>query len=213
MNTNNTKNIIKCQALIRGYLFRKKQPLTSLKLRKLLFHIENINERKQTQLDYYKKNNSSKEILYYVELAGKSFGEKYMEHIAREYFKLDKKKDTTHDHVKLSKTIEQKSARYHANGADWKWQHIEMKHDFDYLLLCGLDFQSIKFFITCKKNLEKLIQLKIITGQGKRINGFAEPQQGYWFSRNDFKKKNILFNDYFQEIKNEKDLVNYIQNN
>ena len=71
----------------------------------------------------------------------------------------------------------------------------------------------IKFFITCKKNLEKLIQLKIITGQGKKINDFAEPQQGYWFSRNDFKKKNILFYDYFQEIKNEKDLVNYIQNN
>ena len=31
-----------------------------------------------------------------------------MKHIAREYFQLEKKKDTTHDHVKLSKTIEQK---------------------------------------------------------------------------------------------------------
>ena len=86
------EKIMKCQALIRGYLCRRKQPLTSIKLRKLSFHKKNTNEKKKTQLDYYKKNKSSKEILYYVDIPGKSFGEKYMEHIAREYFKLDKKK-------------------------------------------------------------------------------------------------------------------------
>ena len=206
------EKIIKCQALIRGYLFRRKQPLTCIKLRQLSFHIPNTKEKKKTQLDYYKENKSSQDILYYVDTPGKSFGEKYMENVAREYFRLEKKKDTTHDHVKLSKTIEQKSARYHANGTDWKWQHIEMKHPFDHLLLCGLDFHSIRFFIAPRENVEKLIELKIITGQGKKINGSAEPQQGYWFSRNDFQKKNVSFDDYFQEIMNEKDLVYYLKN-
>jgi hypothetical protein len=206
------KKIIKFQALVRGYLCRKKQPLTSLKLRKLSFHIKNTNEKKKTQLDYYIKNKSSIDILYYVDTPGKSFGEKYMENVAREYFKLDKKTNTTHDHVKLSQTIEQKSARYHANGTDWKWQHIEMKHHFDHLLLCGLDFHCIRFFISSREKVEKLIQLKIITGQGKKINGSADPQQGYWFSRSDFKKKNVSFDDYFQEIMNEKDLVYYLEN-
>jgi hypothetical protein len=206
------KKIIKCQALIRGYLCRKRQPLTSVKLRKLSLHKKNMNEKKKTQLDYYIKNKSSKDILYYVDIPGKSFGEKYMEYIAREYFQLNKKTNTTHDHVKLSKTIEQKSARYHASGDDWKWQHIEMKHHFDYLLLCGLDFHCIRFFISSREKVQELIHLKIITGQGKKINGSAEPQQGYWFSRSDFKKKNILFDDYFQEIMNEKDLVYYLEN-
>lgn len=206
------EKVIQCQAVIRGYLYRQKQPLTSLKLKKLLCHKKNVNEKKKTQLDYYIENNASKDILYYVDIPGKSFGEKYMEPIAREHFKLEKRRDTTHDHIKLSKTIEQKSARYHANGGDWKWQHIEMKHNFDYLLLCGLDFNSIRFFITFRKNVEKLIQLEVITGQGKKINGSADPQQGYWFSRSDFKKKSLHFHDYFQEITNEKKLVFYLEN-
>ena len=208
----NEKQIIKIQAIFRGFLVRKNQSLSVIQLMKLEFHSKIKKEKQKSQLDFYKENNASKEILYYVDVPGKSFGEKYMENIAREYFKLNKKNDTTHDHVKLSKTIEQKSARYHANGGEWKWQHIEMKHHFDYLLLCGLDFHSIRFFITSRKSIEKLVQLKIITGQGKKINGSAEPQQGYWFSRSDFKKKKIIFNDYFKEIMNEKDLVDYLKN-
>ena len=70
----------------------------------------------------------------------------------------------------------------------------------------------IRFFITSRKNVEKLIQLEVITGQGKKINGSADPQQGYWFSRSDFKKKNLHFHDYFQEITNEKKLVFYLEN-
>ena len=153
----NEKQIVKIQAIIRGFLVRKNQSLSVIQLMKLEFHSKIKKEKQKSQLDFYKENNASKEILYYVDVPGKSFGEKYMENIAREYFKLNKKNDTTHDHVKLSKTIEQKSARYHANGGDWKWQHIELKHHFDYLLLCGLDFHNIRFFITSRKSIEKLV--------------------------------------------------------
>lgn len=205
----NEKHIIKCQAIIRGFLYRKNQPLSVIKLMKLKSH-SIVTKKRKSQLDFYIENNASKEILHYVDVPGKTFGEKHMENIAREYFKLDLKKDTAHDHIKLNKKIEQKSARYNANGSDWIWQHIEMNHNFDYLLLCGLDFHNIKFFISSRKIIEQLIESKIITGQGRIKNGTALPQQGYWFSRNNLKKKGLLFEDYFTEIKNEKDLILYL---
>ena len=164
----------------------------------------------KSQYDFYVDNDASSEILRYVGLQGKSFGEKHMEQIAKEFFKLEKRKNSTHDHIKLHKTIEQKSARYHANGNDWKWQHIEMSHRWDFLLLCGLDFKGIRYYISSRKVVENLICEDIITGQGKKINGVAHPQQAYWFSRSDFGKKNKLFGDYFTEIKNEQELITYL---
>jgi hypothetical protein len=112
--------------------------------------------------------------------------------------------------MKKNKSIEQKSARYHANGGDWKWQHIEMTHEWDYLMLCGLDFQDIKFYIASRKVVEILIDEGIIVGQGKKKDGIAQPQQAYWFSRSDFQKKNKNFSDYFVKIVDEKSLVNYL---
>jgi len=166
----------------------------------------------KTQVDFYMKNNSSPEILKYVPLQGKTFGEKYMESIAKEFFNLENRTDSSHDHIKKSKTIEQKSARYHANGNDFKWQHIELKHSWDLLLLTGLEFNSIIFYITTRDNIELLIKEGIITGQGKKDkNGVAKPQQAYWFSRSDFKKKSKSITDYFKIISCEKDLINYIE--
>ena len=107
-------------------------------------------------------------LLQYVRLQGKTFGEKWCEKLAREYFNLDPRKGSGHDHCKLNKTIEQKSSRYGSNGADWKWQHIEMKHHFDYLLLTGLDFNGFNFYITKRSLVEELINKNIITGQGKK---------------------------------------------
>jgi len=166
----------------------------------------------QTQLGFYIKNNSSPEILKYVPLQGKTFGEKYMEPVAREFLNLENRTDSSHDHIKKGKTIEQKSARYHANGSDFKWQHIELKHNWDLLLLTGLEFNSIIFYITTRDNVELLIKEGIITGQGKKDeNGVADPQQAYWFSRSDFKKKSKSITDYFKIISCEEDLINYIE--
>jgi hypothetical protein len=180
--------------------------LTSNKIKEMKCH--NTFIQPKSQLDFYKEHNSSKEIMRYVSLQGKSFGEKYMEQFAKEFFNLGNRLSSTHDHVKSGKTIEQKSARYHANGGDWKWQHIEMTHDWDYLLLCGLDFQDIKFFISSRKTVEELINSGVIVGQGKKKNGVAQPQQAYWFSRSDFSKKNKLFSDYFLEVSSEETLKN-----
>ena len=185
------------------------QGLTSYKLSQLQSYKEYNLSR--SQLEYYTQNNASPEIMRYVSLQGKTFGEKCMEPIAKEYFNLESRNDSGHDHVKNGKTLEQKSARWHGNGNDWKWQHIEMTHHWDCLLLCGLDFNDIKYYIASRKIVEDLIKNGIITGQGKKDeNGVAQPQQAYWFSRSDFKKKNKNFTDYFKPINNEKELIQYL---
>ena len=210
MDDSMVEKIVKCQANVRKFLNQKNQGLTSRCLLSLSCHQKL--KLPPTQLDFYKRNHASKQIIPYVTLQGKTFGEKYMETIAREFFNLDPRTSSTHDHTKLGKSIEQKSARYHANGSDWKWQHIEMSHEWNYLLLCGLDFRDIKFYICSRKVVEDLINEGIITGQGKKNKeGVAQPQQAYWFSRTDFKRKNKIFTDYFTQIKNEKDLIRFIQ--
>lgn len=212
------QSIIKVQSVVRRWLVCRKLGLCSHRLRKLNVHI-NFKVPK-TQYDYYKENGASPEILQYVSLNGKTFGEKFMEQLAREFLKIKPKKSgSTYDHAIVIKVgdrvieihIEQKSARYHSNGDDWKWQHIEMKHKWDYLLLVGLDFKAIKFYIAPRATVEKLIEKQIITGQGKKVNGVAQPQQAYWFSRSDFKKHNESFEDYFKEVCSEQDLVKFLK--
>lgn len=204
----NLPKVIKCQAIVRGWLANYCKGLTSHTILSLNTH-KNF-EPPKTQLEFYMENNASLQILPYVNLQGKTFGEKYMEQIAKEHFCLDPRNSSTHDHVKYGKTIEQKSARYHANGNDWKWQHIEMTHEWDYLLLTGLDFKEIKFYIASRNVVETLITEGIITGQGKKKDGIAQPQQAYWFSRSDFAKKNKNFEDYFTKIPNQRSLIRYL---
>ena len=184
--------------------------LTLATLRTLLVH--QTFRASPTQEDYYRAHGSPEEILQYVRLQGKTFGEKWCEQLAKAHFRLDPRTSSSHDHCKLQKTIEQKSARYGANGADWKWQHIEMKHPFDYLMLTGLDFQEFKFYITNRQMVERLIQEGVITGQGKKDkNGIANPQQAYWFEISNFAKQQKNFTDYFTELTDEQSLIDYIQ--
>ena len=86
-----------------------------------------------------------------------------------------------------------------------------MKHQWGALLLTGLDFNGIKYYIGSRNIVETLISKGIITGQGKKNElGVAEAQQAYWFSRSDFKKRNEVFTEYFEEVKTEKELVEYL---
>lgn len=61
--------------------------------------------------------------------------------------------------------------------------------------------------------VEKLINEGVIVGQGKKVDGVAQPQQAYWFSRSDFKKHNKLFSDYFVMITDESELIQYLNEN
>ena len=57
-----------------------------------------------------------------------------------------------------------------------------------------------------------MIELGIISGQGKKKDGKGFPQQGYWFTEYDFFKKGKKFLDYFTEFKNERALNRYFKN-
>ena len=161
----------------------------------------------KTQEDYYLENEAHPEIMKYVGLSPGAFGGR-MELIAREWLDLDPRQDSGHDHSKNGKTIEQKSSRYTAKGGGWMWQHIELKHEWDYLLICGLNFNNIQFYISPRSKIEDLVKLGVITGQGKKnSDGVASAQQAYWFSKKNFTKKNIEFSDYFQEINSAQDLI------
>ena len=165
-----------------------KHGLSIRKLRSLELH--KSFKKPKSQYEYYKLNGSPKDILQYVKLQGKTFGEKYAEGLCQEYFNMDKKTDSSHDHIKLNKTIEQKSARYGKGGEEWKWQHIEMNHNWDYLLICGLEFNGFRFYIATRKVIEFLIIHGVITGQGKKNKiGVAMPQEGYWFTKSNFYQK------------------------
>jgi hypothetical protein len=160
----------------------------------------------KTQLDYYTEYEAHPEILKYVGLSGGAFGG-LMEHIAGEIFGLGARNNSGHDHTKNGKTIEQKSSRYTAKGGGWMWQHIEMKHEWDYLLICGLNFDNIRFYISPRDKIEELVAGGVITGQGKQnAEGVADAQQAYWFSIKDFTKNNVEFSRYFTEITSEAEL-------
>ena len=164
----------------------------------------------KTQTDYYLEGEAHPEIMKYVALSPAAFGTK-MEEIAREFLGLGNRSGSGHDHSVNGLTIEQKSSRYTARGEEWMWQHVELKHEWDYLLICGLNLNSIEFYISPRHKIKHLIEMGVITGQGKKdMDGIAEPQQAYWFSKKNFSKKNIEFTDYFTEMDSTESLNDFI---
>jgi len=149
--------------------------------------IFNLNLPK-SQYERYKEHGASPVILTFIGMESRSFGT-FMERVAREIFCLQKGKLSSYDHQRHGFRIEQKSSRYWTDNK-WKFQHIEIKHEWDCLLLCGVDYNQLCYYITSRQTIDELINKNIITGQGRKNNyGISQPQQAYWFSISDFKKK------------------------
>ena len=130
---------------------------------------------KETQIKYYKRMNSSEEVLQLVDLESKPFGSE-SEKIIQEIFKMSPRSSTQHDGIRLGKKIEIKSARYWAGKDDCVWQHLEPEHDYEFAVFALLDFHCWKVW-GIKKSLlmgEELKQKKIVTFQGK---------QGWWVKK------------------------------
>ena len=147
--------------------------------------------KKETQLQFYERMNSHKNIISLVALDNKAFGER-MEKIIREIFKLGPRTSSENDGTRNGIKIEIKSARYWCGKNDYcKWQHLEPDHDYDYVLFILIDFQRIKV-MGIKKTLlmGELREKRIVTHQGN---------QGWWTE-----KSKII--SYLDEIKNIEDL-------
>jgi phage FluMu protein Com len=129
-------------------------------------------KQKETQLQYYTRMKSCKEILELVILDSKKFGI-ICEKIIQELFHISSRTSTQNDGIRLGKKIEIKSARYWESKDECKWQHIELKYDYDLILFILLDFDKFKVWAIKKSILisKELQDKKILTPQG---------EQGWW---------------------------------
>ena len=157
-------------------------------------------EDKETQLSFYERNNSTDNVLKLAALNNKTFGAA-MEKIIRTVFNLSNPTKTTHDMCLLDYEFEHKSSKFWVSTNNWKWQHVMIGLDYDYLILSGLNFSGINSFIISKDEVLRLNESGLIVRQQGGGEG-----QGLWFDYKDIAP-------YLTAIETTDDIINYIKNN
>jgi len=196
--------------------FRHSFYSSSLKKKNVMAHITEIDnfwksisgKEKPTQLQRYEKKDAPDGIKKFIAIGGGPKMGTTLEQYARFRFKnLQKrskgKEETGYDHlIKLNTNnifIEQKSSG-HWGDDDYKWQHVEDKHKWHMLLLCGIDYTNVKFWGMDRKTFSRLIYEKKITNQGNKT---GESSEGMWFNYSDVK-------DSLIEIQNDEQLLQFV---
>ena len=147
---------------------------------------------KLSQLQRYEQHNAPESIKKFIAIGGGPRMGATLEKYARFHFPLLQKRDkgkleTGYDQLILPPVntrkiyVEQKSAG-HWGETDYTWQHIEKKHKWDMLLLCGIDYTDIKFWGMNRATFNQLITENKITNQGSKAE---ESSEGMWFSYTD----------------------------
>jgi hypothetical protein len=167
-----------------------------------------ISEKKRpTQLQRYEKKNAPDGIKKFIAIGGGPKMGTTLEQYARFRFKnlqnrRKGKEETGYDHlIKLEQKdilVEQKSSG-HWGEYDYKWQHVEDKHKWNMLLLCGIDYTNVKFWGMDRKTFSRLISEKKIINQGNKT---GESSEGMWFNYSDVK-------DSLVEIQNDEQLLQF----
>ena len=158
---------------------------------------------KSTQLERYEKKNAPECIKRFIAIGGGPKMGTTLEQYARFHFKTLKKRDkgrdqTGYDHKLGDVLIEQKSSG-HWGEDDYKWQHVEAKHKWTMLLLCGIDYETVRFWGMSRKTFDRLLSEKKITNQGNKAGDSSE---GVWFNYSDVKDSLIELgtDDQLQEF-------------
>lgn len=153
-------------------------------------------KEKPSQLQRYEKKGAPESIKRFIAIGGGPKMGTTLEQYARFRFKSLQKRgkgkgETGYDHMMKLDTknilVEQKSSG-HWGDDDYKWQHVEEKHKWNMLLLCGIDYTSIKFWGMDRKTFTRLISEKKITNQGNKT---GESSEGMWFNYSDVKESLI----------------------
>lgn len=136
-----------------------------------------------TQLQRYEAAGSPESILRFIRLGGGTAMGTTLEKYARFRFKgLAKRasgaEQTGYDHLFGTVCVEQKSSG-HWGADDFKWQHVETKHKWKVLLLCGIGYKEVKFWGMDRATYNRLISDGKITNQGNKAGDSSE---GNWFS-------------------------------
>jgi hypothetical protein len=164
-------------------------------------------KKKPTQLQRYEQKNAPECIKRFIAIGGGPAMGTTLEQYARYKFKnLEKRSqgngETGYDHrINLQPKhvlVEQKSSG-HWGEDDYKWQHVELKHKWNMLLLCGIDYTCVKFWGMDRKTFTRLISEKKITNQGNKA---GESSEGMWFNYSDVK-------DSLVEIHNDEQLLQF----
>ncbi len=146
-----------------------------------------------TQLERYQAKQAPEYITKFIAIGGGPKMGNMLEDFARFKFKTLQKRSkgaeqTGYDHLltQNEKTIyvEQKSSG-HWGQEDYKWQHVEDKHKWTMLLLCGIDYTNIKFWGMNRKTFQTLCNEGVITNQGNKA---ADSSEGRWFNYSDVAK-------------------------
>ena len=173
------------------------------------FWLSEASKKKTTQLERYQAKGSPEGILRFIRIGGGPAMGTTLERFGRFRFKsLSKRKkgkeETGYDHL-LSVPgkehyVEQKSSG-HWGEDDYTWQHVEEKHKWTVLLLCGIDYTCVKFWAMNRKTFNRLVAEKKITNQG---NTSGESSEGTWFSYSDVK-------DSLVEIQDDQALLEFVK--
>lgn len=186
LNVKDIDKVIKIQRRYKEYLSNK----NILSLNNWKHNYKKIkNNYKESQFDFYKRNNAPDEVLELVSLESKRFGS-ISEKLTSEIFNLEPRTSSQNDGVRKGKKIEIKCARYWGCKDECIWQHLELEHDYNCILFGLLDFDgSWKFWGISKTLLfGELKEKNILSHQGK---------QGYWCN----KSKVIEFCHVIKSIK------------
>lgn len=166
---------------------------------------------KPNQLQRYEENMSPDYIRKFIALGGGPKMGTTLEKFARfKFTTLQTRgggKNTGFDHTlnvgEKALHIEQKSSGYWRNNKqdDFKWQHVEPNHKWNMLLLCGIEYNDVKFWAMNRKTFDTLVTNNKITNQG---NKEKESSEGMWFFYSHVK-------DYLTPIENDDDLMKFAE--
>jgi hypothetical protein len=168
-------------------------------------------KKKKTQLERYEEAHAPDGIMKIIRLGGGPAMGTTMEKIARYSFdrvllKRSKGKgETGYDHLC---TIAESPSRYlfveQKSSGLWKetpnsftWQHIEPAHKWQFLLLAGIQFDGIDYWVMSRPQFEAAVAAGAATNQG---NKSKESSEGYWMDYADI-------SSYLTPIKTKEEMV------
>ena len=155
-----------------------------------------VKTKKPGQIQRYKTAKADEHIIQLVEQANAKGTT--MERYARHSFKLCKRNNgikkgvgSGYDHISHGgNKIEHKTAAaWDDKFTMFKWQHIELKHEWEYLLLTAIYPKKIRWYMIDKNTIINLVDKGLVTIQGKK----GKSDEGLWMNYLDIK-------DYLTEI-------------
>lgn len=135
-----------------------------------------VNDSQNKKIKMYKDNNCSTTILNIISknASASQFGA-LMESITKQLFNGKDRLNNDHDLLILDKKIELKSARIKndyikSNKKIFLYDSIRETFDYEYLMLCNVDFKDLRYYLISKQDFLALNHLWINNKRYKKNN-------------------------------------------